>query len=139
MKVVGLNGREYNLDTKKYLISTRTRRSFYHLQARELIVELFHPYQVLEEVTLPGSSMKRSKLALDFLIPSCTIGIEIHGEQHFKYTPFFHKSKAGFAQAKKRDLDKKEWCRINDIKLIELRWDESVEYWREKIEHQRAT
>jgi len=139
MKVVGLNGREYNLDTKKYLISTRIRRSFYHLQARELIVELFHPYQVLEEVTLPGSSMKRSKLALDFLIPSCTIGIEVHGEQHFKYTPFFHKSKAGFAQAKKRDLDKKEWCRINDIKLIELRWDESVEYWREKIEHQRAT
>ena len=100
MKVVGLNGREYNLDTKKYLISTRIRRSFYHLQARELIVELFHPYQVLEEVTLPGSSMKRSKLALDFLIPSCTIGIEVHGEQHFKYTPFFHKSKAGFAQAK---------------------------------------
>ena len=139
MKVTGLNGREYNLDTKKYLISTRIRRSFYHLQARELIVELFHPYQVLEEVTLPGSSMKRSKLALDFLIPSCTIGIEVHGEQHFKYTPFFHKSKAGFAQAKKRDLDKKEWCRINDIKLIELRWDESVEYWREKIEHQRAT
>ena len=128
-----------DLDTKKYLISTRIRRSFYHLQARELIVELFHPYQVLEEVTLPGSSMKRSKLALDFLIPSCTIGIEVHGEQHFKYTPFFHKSKAGFAQAKKRDLDKKEWCRINDIKLIELRWDESVEYWREKIEHQRAT
>lgn len=139
MKVTGLNGREYNLDTKKYLISTRIRRSFYHLQARELIVELFHPYQVLEEVTLPGSSMKRSKLALDFLIPSCIMAIEVHGEQHFKYTPFFHKSKVGFAQAKKRDLDKKEWCRINDIALVELRWDEDPEYWREKIELARTT
>jgi hypothetical protein len=137
MKVLGLNGREYNLDTKKYLTSNRSKRSFYHLQARELIIPLFHPYQILEEVTLPGSSMKKSKLALDFLIPSCTIAIEVHGEQHFKYTPFFHKSKIGFAQAKKRDLDKKEWCRINDIELVELRWDEDPEYWREKIERSR--
>lgn len=139
MKVVGLNGREYNLDTKKFLISTRIRRSFYHLLARDLVVDIFHPYQVLEEVTLPGSSNKKSKLALDFLIPSCTMGIEVHGEQHFKYTPFFHKSKIGFAQAKRRDLDKKEWCRINDIKLVELRWDEDPEYWREKIELARTT
>ena len=137
MKVVGLNGREYNLDTKKFLISTRIRRSFYHLLARDLVVDIFHPYQVLEEVTLPGSSNKKSKLALDFLIPSCTMGIEVHGEQHFKYTPFFHKSKIGFAQAKRRDLDKKEWCRINDIKLVELRWDEDPEFWREKIERSR--
>lgn len=139
MKVTGLNGREYNLDTKKFLISTHVRRSFYHLQARELIVELFHSYQVLEEVTLPGSSMKRSKLALDFLIPSCIMAIEVHGEQHFKYTPFFHKSKIGFAQAKKRDLDKKEWCRINGLTLVELRWDEDPEYWRKKIELARTT
>jgi hypothetical protein len=139
VKVVGLNGREYNLDTKKFLISTRIRRSFYHLLARDLVVDIFHPYQVLEEVTLPGSSNKKSKLALDFLIPSCTMGIEVHGEQHFKYTPFFHKSKIGFAQAKRRDLDKKEWCRINDIKLVELRWDEDPEYWREKIELARTT
>lgn len=137
MKVTGLNGREYNLDTKKYLISNRSKRSFYHLQAREIIVELFYPYQVLEEVMLPGSSTKKSKLALDFLIPSCTIGIEVHGEQHFKYVPYFHKSRIGFAQAKKRDLDKKEWCRINDITLVELRWDEDPEYWREKIERSR--
>ena len=61
MKVVGLNGREYNLDTKKFLISTRIRRSFYHLLARDLVVDIFHPYQVLEEVTLPGSSNKKSK------------------------------------------------------------------------------
>ena len=112
MKVKGLNGREYNLDTKKYLINHRSKCSFYHLQARALIVQLFHPYQILEEVTLPGSSNKKSKLALDFMIPPCMMAIEVHGEQHFKYTPFFHKNKVGFAQAKRRDLDKKEWCRI---------------------------
>lgn len=139
MKVLGLNGREYNLDTKKYLTNNRSRRSFYHLTAREIIVESFHPYQVLEEVTLPGSSLKKAKLSLDFMIPSCMMAIEVHGEQHFKYTPFFHKSKVGFAQAKRRDLDKKEWCRINDIVLVELRWDENPEYWREKIERERTS
>lgn len=137
MKVLGLNGKEYNIDTKKYLINNRTKRSIYHIQAREIIVEEFWPYQVLEEVTLPGSSMKRSRLALDFLIPSCKIAIEIHGEQHFKFIPFFHKIKSNFAMAKKRDLDKKEWCRLNSIDLVELRWDEGLDHWRKKIELSR--
>ena len=65
------------------------------------------------------------------------MGIEVHGQQHYKYTPYFHKSKAGFAMAKKRDLDKKDWCRVNLIELVELKWDDSPEYWREKIERSR--
>ena len=139
MKVLGLDGKEYILDTKKYLVNTRAIRSSHHLRARKIVVDVFYPYQVLEEVTLPGSSAKQSKLALDFCIPSSTIGIEVHGEQHFQYIPYFHKSKIGFAQAKKRDLDKKEWCRVNGFTLIELRWDESPEHWRDTIERGRTS
>jgi hypothetical protein len=119
MKVVGLNGREYNLDLKKYIDNDRSKRSFYHLQARELIKDIFHGYNI------------------DFLIPNARIGVEVHGQQHFKYTPFFHKSKAGFLFAKARDRDKAEWCEINDITLVVLRFDDSEEYWRKKIERSR--
>jgi hypothetical protein len=139
MKVVGLNGREYNLDLKKYIDNDRSKRSFYHLQARELIKDIFHGYNILEEVKLPGSvkPSKKSVLYLDFLIPNARIGVEVHGQQHFKYTPFFHKSKAGFLFAKARDRDKAEWCEINDITLVVLRFDDSEEYWRKKIERSR--
>ena len=139
MKVVGLNGREYNLDLKKYMNNDRGKRSFYHLQAREIIQDIFHGYNILEEVKLPGSvnPAKKSVLYLDFFIPNVRIGVEVHGEQHFKYTPFFHKSKAGFLRAKARDRDKAEWCEINDIELIVLRYDSSQEYWREQLELRR--
>jgi very-short-patch-repair endonuclease len=137
MKCIGLNGREYKLDLKKYLPKERGKRSYYHLLARELTAELFQGYTVLEEVKLPGSSQKLSVLYLDFLIPNCKIGIEVHGSQHFKYTPFFHKTKAGFLRAKKRDLDKIEWCRINEIELIALRYDDSYEHWKDQIERSR--
>lgn len=139
MKVTGLNGREYNLDLKKYIDNDRSKRSFFHIKARELIKEIFKGYTILEEVKLPGTvkPSKKSVLYLDFLIPNAKIGVEVHGQQHFKYTPFFHKSKAGFLQAKARDKNKAEWCEINDIELIILRFDDSEEYWREKLERRR--
>jgi len=135
MKVIGLNGREYNLDLKKYIDNDRSKRSFYHLRAREIIKNIFRGYTVLE-VKLPGTvnPAKKSVLYLDFLIPNVRIGVEVHGQQHFKYTPFFHKSKAGFLKAKARDKTKAEWCEINDIELIVLRFDDSEDYWREKLE-----
>ena len=80
MKVVGLNGREYNLDLKKYIDNDRSKRSFYHLKARELIKDIFRGYTILEEVKLPGSvkPAKKSVLYLDFLIPNVRIGVEVH-------------------------------------------------------------
>ncbi len=138
MKVVGLNGREYNLDLKKYS-SPRSRCSMYHRIARNLLSEIFSGYNIYEEVKLPGSRdpSKKSVLYLDFLIPNSKIGIEVHGEQHFKFVPFFHKSKLEFLQAQARDRAKAQWCELNDLKLIELRWDDSVDHWRNKIERSR--
>ena len=140
MKVTGLNGREYNLDLKNYS-NPRQNCSFYHKVARGLLQEVFRGYNIYEEVKLQGSvkPSKKSVLYLDFYIPNAIMAVEVHGQQHFKFTPYFHKSRAGFAMAKKRDMDKREWCRINKIELIELRWDDSPEYWREKIERSGQT
>ena len=38
-----------------------------------------------------------------------------------------------FFKAQARDRDKKHWCELNEISLIELFHDESIEQWREKI------
>ena len=45
------------------------------------------------------------------------MAIEVHGQQHYEYSPFFHKTKAGFYQSLKRDEIKTEWCKLNNFNL----------------------
>lgn len=138
MKVLGLNNREYKLDLKKYIVRPGDvkSRSQYHLLARELINEIYRGYLILEEVKLPGSRCpsKKSTLFIDFLIPNMRCGIEVHGRQHYEYVPFFHKTYAGFLQHQKRDDIKREWCELNNISLIELKYSDSIDEWRRSLE-----
>ncbi|NBO99219.1 MAG: hypothetical protein EBU90_03705 [Proteobacteria bacterium] len=137
MKVRGINGKEYVWNLSKYDIfydDTR-KRSKYHLRARNLLKEIYHSYRILEEVKLPGSTAlhRKSVLYLDFYIPSIKLGVEVHGEQHYEYCPFFHKSKADFLKSKARDEDKIDWCTLNGIKIVILNYKESDDEWRQQI------
>lgn len=137
MKVKGINGKEYIWNLTKYDIfyDDARKRSKYHIRARNLLREIFHSYRILEEVKLPGSTAlnRKSVLYLDFYIPSTKMAFEVHGEQHYEYCTFFHKSKADFLKAKARDEDKIEWCNINDIQIVILKFSESDHEWREHI------
>lgn len=138
MKVKGLNNREYQLDLKKYIVreNDKKKKSKYHVLARNLIKEVFSSYSVLEEVKLPGSRdpSKKSVLFLDFFIPGVMMGVEVHGEQHYKYISFFHKTKAGYYHSLQRDQIKADWCELNGINLIVLKYSDSIEQWRDQIE-----
>jgi hypothetical protein len=138
MKIVGLNGREYNINLNKYIVKKddKTVKSKYHIAARELLADTFKGYNILEEVKLPGSRCpsKKSALFLDFFIPNFMLGIEVHGQQHYEFCKFFHKTKAGFLTAKRRDWIKEEWCKLNNIDLIVLKYSDSIEDWRNQID-----
>lgn len=138
MKVTGLNGREYNLNLKNYIVNKddKTVKSKYHILARELLHEMFSGYTILEEVKLPGSRdpSKKSTLFLDFFIPNLALGIEVHGRQHYEFCKFFHKTKAGFLTSLKRDDIKREWCELNEIDLVVLKYSDSLENWRNEID-----
>ena len=137
MKIKGLNGREYNLNLSKYYVKAndKRKRSKHHVRARKLIREVYHSYRILEEVKLPGSTSanKKSVLYLDFFIPNIRKAFEVHGRQHYEHIPFFHKTKADFILAKARDEDKIEWCELNNIELIELKYSGSDDEWRKSI------
>jgi len=137
LKVVGLNGREYNLNLSKYGVRKNDvrKRSKHHIRARKLISETYNSYRILEEVKLPGSTSahKRSVLYLDFFIPNTRTAFEVHGRQHYEYVQFFHKTKAGFILAKARDEDKMEWCEINNIELIVLKYSGTDDEWIDRI------
>ena len=97
---------------------------------------IFHSYRILEEVKLPGStpSHRKGVLYLDFYTPQIMLAIEVHGQQHYEYTPFFHKNKAEFAIAKAKDEDKIEWCELNKIDIVVLKYSDTDEQWRNQIE-----
>lgn len=137
MKAIGFNGREYVWNLSKYDVydNDTKKRSKHHLRARKLLKEIYHSYRILEEVKLPGSTAphKRSVLYLDFFIPNLRLGIEVHGQQHYEYNPFFYKTKAAFLKAQTRDEDKLKWCELNDIELIVLRHSDNDDDWRSAI------
>ena len=138
MKVIGLNNKEYNIDLKKYIVRKDDikKRSTYHLLARRLLGEIFPGQMILEEMKLPGSRnpSKKSVLFLDFFIPYVRMGVEVHGKQHYEFNAFFHKTKAGHHKSKRRDALKEEWCELNNIDLIILKYSDSTEQWRKQIE-----
>jgi very-short-patch-repair endonuclease len=137
MKVVGINGKEYvwNLTGYDVFNDDAKKRSKYHIRARKLLKELFHSYRILEEVKLPGSTElhRKSVLYLDFYVPSITLAVEVHGQQHYEFSPFFYRSRADFLKAKARDEDKITWCELNGITLITLKYTESDDEWRQRI------
>lgn len=94
---------------------------------------MFPLYDILEEIALPGSKDRFGKtLYADFFLPKVKLICEMHGIQHTKYIPYFHKTPFDFIESKKRDQRKRDWCELNSITLVELYDTESTDEWRER-------
>lgn len=131
MKVKGLDGREYpwNLTGRQVNADDLRPRSALHKAARQLLNELYPVSPILEEVPLPGSG----SLKADFYLPKQKLMVEVHGEQHYKFSKHFHGTKANFLEACKRDANKITWCELNNIQLVSLPYSENVDEWRTLI------
>lgn len=104
----------------------RIKISKYHKRARALLKSLYPTARIYEETPI---DIDGKQLYLDFYLPAIKLAIEVHGEQHYKYNSFFFNSKLEFAKAQKNDRDKKEWCKNNNITLIELPYNLKDEEW----------
>lgn len=132
MLIKDLDGNGHNwLLTGNMAKGKISNRSSLHLQTRDLLKIIYPTLQVLEEVPIP--LRKNETLYLDFYIPLKKACVEVHGEQHFKFVPFYHTTVFNFLKSQKRDREKQEWCDINNIKYIGLRFDEDESIWNEKI------
>jgi hypothetical protein len=134
MKVIGLDGKEHKWNPSSKS-SSSSKKSNLHKKAKKLLDNCFPYDRILEEISLTGTNngIRRGTLRADFFIPNRNLIIEVHGEQHFKFNKFFFKDKLAFFKAQARDRDKKEWCRINDIQIVELNYDEDIDDWRRKV------
>lgn len=61
-----------------------------------------------------------SYLEIDCYNDELKLGVEYQGIQHYKYTPFFHKSVEAFRNQMYRDELKRIYCRDANIRLIHV-------------------
>ena len=111
MKVIGLDSREYKWNPK----SGGGKRSKLHQKAKGLLDSCYPYDRILEEVSLPGTKTIRNKnLRADFYIPNRNL--------------------LSFFKAQARDRNKADWCKLNEIRLVQLNYNEDIDEWRNKIE-----
>jgi len=135
MKVTGLDNKVYHwswVDCVPSEDDERPRSSF-HLRARRLLHNTFPCDRILEEVFLPGSG----GLYADFYVPAYSLLIEVHGQQHYEFTNFFHNHITKFYSAKKRDKAKKQWAEKNNIEYIEFPEYEDDNEWYRRLTEER--
>lgn len=133
MKVFGLDGKEYSWN----LVNRTSRANFsdLHKKAKKLLKELFPLDTLIEEIALPGTktTLRKQFLFADFFIPQQRLIVEVQGEQHYKDNRHFFPTKMDFFKAQARDRDKRSWCEINNIRLVELPFSEDEDEWTKRI------
>ena len=67
-------------------------------------------------------------------MPQSMLAVEVQGQQHYEHNPFFHGTdKFNFFKSLARDNEKRAFCEINNIILVELPYNESDEQWEKHI------
>lgn len=129
MIVKDLDNNEYKINLRNFG-QNRIERSKLHIQARELLKEIFFPFLIYEEV--PIKVLPKKTLFLDFWIEKYNRLYEIAGIQHYEFNTLFHNNKLDLFNQKRNDRLKQQWAEYNGFKLVELKYDRT-KYWREDI------
>jgi hypothetical protein len=124
MKFTTLFGAKRSIkNPNKYLIKwDKPSRSKIQYKVKSFLKEYWSSKIVFEEFPMAGT-----RLSFDIFNASENIMVEVQGEQHTKYTPFFHgNQKMNYIDQLRRDKQKLDFCRINKIKLIEVYYNDKI-------------
>ncbi len=116
MEVLLLSGGFANLKlrNKRIRCEYQCRSKFQYEIGQELSRKYPHDI-IFEEVIVPIDGF-----ILDFFMPSLSLVVECHGIQHTKHVKHFHKTIKQFHAQQIIDEKKREWCDLNDFKLVEI-------------------
>lgn len=102
------------LKNKRLRTKGKSKSQFQYEVGQQLIAKYPHDI-IFEEVRIPGDGF-----ILDFFIPSLNWVIECHGKQHIEHVKHFHKTRREFHNQQDIDQKKRDWCKLNGFRLIEV-------------------
>ena len=111
-------GREQKIkNSSRYLISWDKKcRSKIQKRVKDLLYSYWMADVVFEELPVVGTRM-----TIDFYNANKKVAIEVDGNQHYKFNKFFHSnSRQNFLSQLQRDEKKEYFCEINNIKLVRI-------------------
>jgi len=95
------------------------KRISQHFKSLNIIYE---PQKEFEGLTGLGGGL----LSYDQYLPNHNILVEFQGEQHEKFTPWFHKTIEDFEKQVEHDRRKREYAKDHNIQFLEIwYWDEN--------------
>lgn len=118
MKFKRLNSqRTVNVNVAKYAIKWDGKSaSKFQKGVKDFLRPYWQSYICLEEFPVPGS-----RLRCDLINLSLKIMVEVNGQQHEEFNPFFHnESRLSYLGQIKRDVAKITWGEQNGFKYIEI-------------------
>lgn len=124
MRFKTLTGRTRTIPkAKKYLVQwDAPSRSKMQFETKQFLKKFWKHQIVFEEFPVAGT-----KLTLDFYNANQRVAIEVQGEQHTKYVPFFHgQNKANYIDQLRRDQQKLSFCDVNEITLVEIYKEDKI-------------
>jgi hypothetical protein len=134
MRLYGINGKLINKNVNKYTLKwDKKSRSIIQFKVKQFLKPFWIGQILYEEFPVYGSLLK-----VDILNATLKIAIEVNGNQHSAFNPFFHNNDPNrYLKGYKNDVKKSEWLAKNDFKLIEINEDEinllSKQFFLEKF------
>ena len=93
--------------------SSRSKRQ---KAVKDFLKDYWYHHVTFEEFPVVGT-----RLSLDFYNANKRVAVEVQGAQHTKYNKFFHGGHINnYFEQLKRDQMKADFCKINDIILVEI-------------------
>lgn len=90
------------------------------LQSKFILEDIFkRPFYKVRPEFLKND-VTGCNLEIDLFNDELKLAVEVQGDQHYKFTPFFHRNKEHFLNQRYRDEMKKWKCKAYGITLIEV-------------------
>lgn len=127
MKLIGVNGKSYNVNIREYLIDWDRVVSKPQKNVKDFLYPFWKSSIVLEEWLLAGT-----RLRADIVSITKKVCIEVSPKRsHGTFNKFFHKTRGGYLNSLKRDGIKEKWMEINGFTLVTI-FDEDIKVLSEK-------
>ena len=85
-----------------------------------------HNIKLIQQQKFADCKLK-NELPFDFYLPDYNTCIEFNGRQHYDFPNFFVRTEKAFKLQQLRDKIKMEYCYVNNIPLIIIKYDENIE------------